>query len=206
MQQGTLVNTITPGRRSPMSYSFATLEQMGILARTKIGTSVFLFLNPLHPAERAIRAFTEAMSKNWEIPRSNLPPVSAGSLSQCMRPVRPPCTLFGYDQVSRGLLFIAAAGAANPNEISDMFGLDQPRDGLRVINYLVRKEFVVRVQGKNERPAILNENFFAAPEFRAILDALLGLHPEIATQVEKMRRFRPNRVYKENRGKPHIRG
>jgi hypothetical protein len=183
------------------------LLSLGVIQRIRYRTTKPVCLNRSHPSYKGFLAFGKAAQTHWHVPKVTPRPAPASLFPKGAKPTKPVCTLFHYETGTRCLLFIAAAGKANTVELADMLGLHSARDALNAVRALERRMLVrrIRVSGV-ERPAIINPEFFAKNELMMILRGLLKLHPEIKTLVAKMRKFRTNRLRKENWYKPHIKG
>lgn len=192
-----------------LHWKMKKLLGLGVIARTSFKQQQPYFLNPKHPSYDGFRALGRAARTLWAVPENDLPPVPASVLLGCAVPNSPPCTLFGYEAMTRCLLFIRAAGEANLTQLSDMLGFDQNRDSLSSLEPLEQRNLVVRRgprQATRERPAIINPDFFAYDALCSILDGLLELHSDIRRRVQLMHNHRHDRRLKENWDKPHIKG
>lgn len=184
------------------------LTRLGIIARLERGLIKPYFLNPKHPSCKGFRALGDAARRLYGVPQNRLRQVSQSELMACSMPQDVPCTLFRCTRMTRCLLFIHAAGRANPHELADMLGL-ATRDALRSVRALERLGLIVRLARSGshpECPAVVDPDFFAYDALRMILDGLLQLHPDITERVRLMRKYRLDRRLKANWDKPHIKG
>jgi hypothetical protein len=170
------------------------LEAAGIVvrARLKAHTTAF-YLNSRHPAHSELHAFGMRLASEWPSPPRRPPAIDPVPIS--LTGDTPPNNLFGYEERTRVLMLVAVTGGATAKQINEGVGLmSVTGEVLRVLKHLENVGFIRREKvkfkkgdalGPRPKRAFLNPDFFAYPELRMLLFALVA---SIYDDIEGMAR------------------
>ena len=176
------------------------LVALGIVAEhqplRKAGTAYYI--NPGHPAYRELLTFGRALARRWPSPPRQPRPIVEAAVP--VEPSKIPCNLFSYEETNRTLLLVAVAGLAQLVEISRDSGITKSKAAKPGLERFVRLGILSRAPiptGKGARkgqprPYLLNPNYFAYPELRSLLFALVAtIHDDIAGIARGLSKKRP---------------
>jgi hypothetical protein len=164
------------------------LEDQGIVVQVRISSNqVVFYLNPGHPAYTELFAFGRRLAEVWPSP-----PRKPAKVEQKPMPMPRPltCNLFGYEQRNRALLLVAVTGGIDAQRVITMTGiLNQAGAASKTLKTLVASGMLKRLgappkgqrrTGNQPKKFVLDTDYFAYPELRALLLALATkLYPEI---------------------------